>query len=197
MAILAYNEIRIGKCIIHNDEPFEVIESHVARTQQRKPQNQTKLRSLLSGRVISVSFHASDKASEADMDTKEIKFVYENRGEYVFSEINDPSKRFSLPLVLIENQAKFLKSNLIVEALLFTPEDEDEPKIIGIKLPIKIEYKVREAPPAVRGNTAQGAMKQVVLENGMSVVTPLFINEGDSVIVNTVSGEYVERAGKN
>lgn len=197
MAILVYNEIRIGKCIIHNDEPYEVIESHVARTQQRKPQNQTKLRSLLSGRVISVSFHASDKASEADIDTKEIKFVYENRGEYVFSEINDPSKRFSLPLTLIENQAKFLKSNLVVEALLFTPEDEDEPKIIGIKLPIKIEYKVKEAPPAVRGNTAQGAMKQVVLENGMSVVTPLFINEGDSVIVNTVSGEYVERGGKN
>ena len=197
MAILVYNEIRIGKCIIHNDEPYEVIESHVARTQQRKPQNQTKLRSLLSGRVISVSFHASDKASEADIDTKEIKFVYENRGEYVFSEINDPSKRFSLPLTLIESQAKFLKSNLIVEALLFTPEDEDEPKIIGIKLPIKIEYKVKEAPPAVRGNTAQGAMKQVVLETGMSVVTPLFINEGDSVIVNTVSGEYVERGGKN
>lgn len=197
MAILVYNEIRIGKYIIHNDEPYEVVESHVARTQQRKPQNQTKLRSLLSGRVISVSFHASDKASEADIDTKEIKFVYENRGEYVFSEINDPSKRFFLPLTLIENQAKFLKSNLIVEALLFTPEDEDEPKIIGIKLPIKIEYKVKEAPPAVRGNTAQGAMKQVVLENGMSVVTPLFINEGDSVIVNTVSGEYVERGGKN
>jgi elongation factor P len=197
MAILAYNEIRIGKCIIHNDEPFEVIESHVARTQQRKPQNQTKLRSLLSGRVITVSFHASDKASEADMDTRPIKFVYENRGEYTFCEVDNPSKRFNIPSDLIEAQAKYLKANLVVEALLFTPEDEDEPKIIGIRLPIKIEYKVKEAPPAVKGNTAQGAQKQVVLENGLSITTPLFINEGDSIIINTVSGEYVERAGKN
>lgn len=197
MALLDYNEIRVGKCIVHDGEPYEVLDAHVARTQQRKPQNQTKLKSLLSGKVISVSFHASDKAPEADIDTKPIKFVYSNRGENVFCEIDDPSKRFNLSDDLLSDKAKFLKSNLVIDALLFTPEDEDEPKIIGVRLPIKIEYKVKEAPPAVRGNTAQGAMKQVLLENGMSVVTPLFINEGDIVIVNTVSGEYVERGGKN
>ena len=196
MAILQYNEIKPGKSIIYNDEPFEVIEYHVARTQQRKPQNQTKLRSLITGRVISVSFHASDKASEADLEKKPIKFVYENKGEYVFSEIKDPSKRFTLPENIIGEQVKFLKSNILVDALVFGDEDNEGSKIIGVKLPIKIDYKVKEAAPAVKGNTAQGATKDVTLENGLVIATPLFINEGDVIVVNTSTGEYVERGEK-
>ena len=196
MAILQYNEIRPGKFIVHDGEPYEVIDSHVARTQMRKPQNQTKLRSMLSGRVISVSFHAADKANEADIDKKPIKFVYANKGEFVFCEVNDASKRFNLTENIIGPGAKFLKSNILVDALMFT-DDEDESKIIGVKLPIKIDYRVKEAPPAVKGNTAQGANKDVILENGLVVQTPLFINEGDIVIVNTDSGEYVGRSEKN
>ena len=68
--------------------------------------------------------------------------------------------------------------------------------IIGIKLPIKIDLKVAEAPPGIRGNTAQGGTKQVVLETGATVAVPLFINKGDTVRVNTETGEYVERAQK-
>lgn len=196
MAILQYNEIKPGKFIVYNDEPYEVIESHVARTQQRKPQNQTKLRSFISGRVISISFHAADKAVEADIEKKPIKFVYDNRGEYVFCEIKDPSKRFNLGEEIIGEQTKFLRSNVIVDALVFTDQD-DEAKIIGIKLPIKIDYKVKEAAPAVKGNTAQGATKDVTLENGLVISTPLFINEGDVIVVNTSSGEYVERGEKS
>lgn len=195
MALLAYNEIKPGKAIIYNDEPYEVIESHVARTQQRKPQNQTKLRSLLNGRVITISFHVSEKVPEADVSKRSIKFIYENRGEYTFSEVDTPSKRFPLSKDIIGDQAKYLKANTLVDALVFG-EDEDE-KIIGISVPIKMEYLVKEAAPAVKGNTAQGAMKQVTLENGLSINTPLFINEGDTIVINTVSGEYVGRAEKN
>ncbi len=190
--MLEYNEIRPGKYIVYNNEPFEVIEYHVARTQQRKPQNQTKLRNLLSGRVVSVSFHASDKVREADISKRPIKFIYANRGEYVFSEVNDPSKRFSLEESLIGAQAKFLKGNTVVDALTFTDDDE-ESKIIGIKLPIKIELKVKDAPPAIKGNTASGGGKQVTLETGAVVSVPLFVEEGDVVRINTETGEYTER----
>ncbi len=197
MAILQYNEIKPGKYIVYNDEPYEVIDSHVARTQMRKPQNQTKLRNLISGRVISVSFHAADKAEEADLEKKPIKFVYANKGEFVFCEVSDPSKRFNLSENVIGEQTKFLKSNILIDALVFSKDGDDEGEIIGVKLPIKIDYKVKEAPPAVKGNSAQGAMKDVVLENGLVVTTPLFINEGDVVVVNTTSGEYVGRGEKN
>ena len=193
--MLEYSEIKPGKFIIYNGEPYEVIDSHVARTQQRKPQNQTKLRSLLSERVIPVSFHASDKVREADISKKPIKFVYESKGQYCFSEIKDPSNRFFLETSIIGPQAKFLKGNTEVDALIFTDE-EDEEKIIGVKLPIKMELLVKEAPPAIKGNTASGGGKQVVLETGAVVSVPLFIEAGDIVRVNSDTGEYAERVGK-
>ncbi len=193
--MLEYNEIKPGKFIIYNSEPYEVIEYHVARTQQRKPQNQTKLKSLLSGRVVSISFHAADKVSEADISKRPIKFIYFNRGEYTFSEANDPSKRFTLEESLIGPQAKFLKGNTMVDALVFT-NDEDEEKIIGVKLPIKMELMVKDAPPSMKGNTAAGGGKQVTLETGAVISVPLFIEAGEMVRVNTETGEYAERVSK-
>jgi len=193
--MLEYNEIKPGKFIMYQGEPYEVIDSHVARTQQRKPQNQTKLRSLLSNRVISVSFHAAEKVDEADIDKRPIKFIYENRGQYWFCEQNDPSKRFNLDADLIGGQTKFLKSNILVDMLTYTDEDDNE-NIIGIKLPIKVELTVRDAPPAIKGNTASGGGKQVTLETGAVVSVPLFIESGDVIRINTETGEYAERVGK-
>ncbi|MEK7593580.1 MAG: elongation factor P [Patescibacteria group bacterium] len=194
--MLEYNEIRGGKYILYNNEPFEVLESHVARTQQRKPQNQTKLRSLLSGRVVSATFHASDKVTEADIGSKKIKFLYHNRGEFWFCEINDPSRRFSLEENLIGEPAKFLKGNTMVDALTFTGDDEDDQKIIRIKLPIKVELAIKDAPPGIKGNTASGGGKSAILETGTSVTVPFFVNVGDIIRVNTETGEYVERVSK-
>lgn len=191
--MLEYNEIRGGKYILYNNEPFEVLESHVARTQQRKPQNQTKLRSLLSGRVVSATFHASDKVTEADIGSKKIKFLYHNRGEFWFCEINDPSRRFSLEENLIGEPAKFLKGNTMVDALTFTGDDEDDQKIIRIKLPIKVELAIKDAPPGIKGNTASGGGKSAILETGTSVTVPFFVNVGDIIRVNTETGKYVER----
>jgi elongation factor P len=193
--MLEYNEIKPGKFIIYNGEPFEVTEYHVARTQQRKPQNQTKLKSLLSGRVISISFHAADKVNEADISKKPINFVYANKGEYIFSDVKDPSNRFSIEEAIIGPQAKFLKGNTVVDALIFT-DDDDEEKIIGVKLPIKMELMVKDAPPAIKGNTASGGGKQVTLETGAVISVPLFIEEGEIVRVNTDTGEYAERVSK-
>ncbi|KKR74644.1 MAG: Elongation factor P [Candidatus Nomurabacteria bacterium GW2011_GWA1_40_8] len=72
-------------------------------------------------------------------------------------------------------------------------ENDDEEKIIKVTLPIKMEFKVKEAPPAVRGDTSKGGIKVIVLENGASINAPMFINEGDVIRVNTENGEYVER----
>ncbi len=194
--MLEYNEVKPGKYILYNNEPYEVLESHVARTQQRKPQNQTKLRSMLSGRITPVSFHSSERIPEADIDSRPIKFIYESRGQYCFSEMKDPSKRFFLDSAIIGPQVKFLKGDTEVSALTFASEDSDEPKIIGIKIPIKMELLVKEAPPAVRGNTVQGGTKQITLETGAVINAPLFVNEGDIIRVNTETGDYVERVDK-
>lgn len=195
MAQLQYSEIREKKIIIYSGEPCEVVESHVARTQQRKPQNQVKLKSLISGKTIAATFHVSDSANEADVEKKEFTFLYHNRGEYWFCEQDDKSKRFKLDAALIGDTAKFLKENGPVTLLVWT-DDEDEEKIIKITLPIKINFTVKEAPPAVRGDTSKAGNKVVTLENGTTLNAPMFINEGDVVSVNTETGLYVERVTK-
>ncbi len=195
MSQLQYNEIREKKIIIHDDEPAEVVESHVARTQQRKPQNQVKLKSLISGKTIAATFHVSDTADEADIEKRDVTFLYENRGEYWFCDPNDKSNRFKLEESLMGNTAKFLNPNGNVTALVWT-NDDDEEKIIKITLPIKINFKVKEAPPAVRGDTSKGGNKVITLENGTTINAPMFIEEGDVVSINTETAEYVERVTK-
>lgn len=189
--MLEYNEIREKKIIIYNDEPCEVVESHVARTQQRKPQNQVKLKSLISGKTFAATFHVSDMADEADITKREVKFLYHNRGEYWFANPENPRERFQLDEAIVSEAGKFLKENSNVTALIW--DNDGEEITIKISLPIKMEFKVKEAPPAVRGDTAKGGNKIIVLENGATLNAPMFISEGDTIRVNTETGEYVER----
>ncbi len=185
--MLEYNQITEKKFIELDGQPYEVLSSHVFRKQQRKPVNATKLKNLITGKVTERSFHVSEKVEEADLENSEIKYLYNNKGEFWFCEKDDPSKRFNLPESLIGPQSKFMKENMDLTALVFNDE------IIGVKIPIKMELEVKEAAPAVKGNTAQGALKQVVLETGATINAPLFINEGDVLRVNTETGEYTER----
>ncbi len=193
MSILAYNEIKERKVILHEGEPCEVVESHVARTQQRKPQNQVKLKSLISGKTFAATFHVSDQAHEADITKRDIKFLYHNRGEYWFCDPSNPKDRFMIDEKILGEPAHFLKDNTLVSAMVFTNEDDEE-QIIGVKLPVKMEFTIKDAPPAIKGSTATGGNKVAVLENGATVNVPMFLTIGDKIIVNTETGEYVERA---
>ena len=195
MALLEYNEIRVGKVIIHNDEPCEVLDNHVARTQQRKPQNAVKLRSLKSGKAYNEVFHVSDSAEEADLEKRETKFLFTNKGEYWFADPKDPSNRFKLDEKLLGDKAKYLSPNGMVNALVWTNEDDEE-EVIGVALPVKMTFEVKEAPPAIKGDTRTGGSKPVVLDNGAVINCPLFVDVGDKIVVNTETNEYVERASK-
>ena len=188
MSLLEYNEVKERGYIVYENEPYEVLSSHVFRKQQRKPVNATKLRNLITGSVKEISFHVSEKVEEAEIDSKEIKYLYSNRGECWFAEPTDPTKRFSLKEDVVGPQGKFLKANTVVSLLTF------KGRHVGMKLPVKVELKVVEAPPAVKGDTAKGGSKQAKLETGATINVPLFISEGETIIINTETGEYVERA---
>ncbi|MBI2013828.1 MAG: elongation factor P [Candidatus Colwellbacteria bacterium] len=185
--MLAYNELKPGKFIVLDGEPWEILDFEFLRMQQRKPVSRTKLKNLSTGKIKEQTFHQSDKLEEAELVKDPIKYIYSHREENWFTEINNPSKRFSFKDEFIGEKKIFLRPNMEVTALKF------EDKILGIQLPIKAEYKVIEAPPAVKGNTAQGGTKLVTIEGGAKIQTPLFINEGDILRVNIETGEYVER----
>ena len=188
--MINYNELKPGVVFILDGEPYEVMEFSFLRMQQRKPVAQTKIRNIITGKILSRNFQHTDSFESAEIEAKKVKFLYSHRDKFVFCEIQNPSARFELSAEIIGNRSKFFKTNSEVEVFSFKGE------IINIKLPIKMEFKVVEAPPAIRGNTAQGGTKTVILETGAQIQAPLFINEGDIVRVNTQTGEYDERIEK-
>ncbi|PIW96966.1 elongation factor P [Candidatus Kaiserbacteria bacterium CG_4_8_14_3_um_filter_38_9] len=190
MAVLSYSEITQKKVIIFNDEPCLVLSCHIFRKQQRKPVNITKLKGLKSGRVLEQTFHVSETAEEADLENRQVTFIYRKPGEYWFHNTGKPAERFALKEEFIGDQGKYLKDRTEVQALVFNDE------IIGIKFPIKVDLKVTEAMPAVKGNTSSSALKEVTLETGVKTMVPMFINEGDIVSINTETGDYSERMEK-
>ncbi len=188
--MLEYNEIVERKYIIFNGDPYEVLTSHVFRKQQRKPVNATKLKNLFTGKVTEYSFHQNEKAEEAIIDKRDVKFLYTNKGELWFCEANDPSKRFSMSEEFLGPQAKYIKANTIIPLLSFNERP------IGLKFPITVDLKVTEAAPAVRGDTVTGGSKNVTLETGATINVPMFVSEGDVIRINTETAEYRERVGK-
>lgn len=186
--MLEYNEIKERKYIVMDGEPYEVVTSHVFRKQQRKPVNATKLKNLITGKVMEYSFHQNEKAEEAELETRKVKYLYEAKGEYWFCEEKDPGKRFNLDADIVGAMIGFVKQNSLVDLVTF------QDRIVSIKTPVKVILLVKEAADAVKGNTAQGGLKQVILETGAKINVPMFINQGDSISINTETGEYVERA---
>ncbi len=188
--MLDYNDLKPGTIFILDNQPYEVLEFNFMRMQQRKPVAQTKIRNLITGKTLNRTFQHTDSFEEAEINYKKAKFLYAHRDKFVFCEPENSASRFELPQEVIGEQSKFLKSNAEVQLVLF------ENKIINIELPIKMEFKVIEAPPAIRGNTAQGGVKQVKIETGAQVSAPLFVEEGDYIVINTKTGEYTERRQK-
>jgi elongation factor P len=186
--MLNYNEIKRGKVIEYEGEPFKVMSNWIVKKNRNKPTNQTKLKSLVSGKNIEVTFHAKDKVEEAYIEKKDLKYLYQKGNEVWFCAADNPADRFNLDLEMVEDDIKFLKGNDIVRGEYFDGE------LIGLSLPPKVTLKVKEAPDAVAGNTSSGATKKVILENGLEVFTPLFIKEGEEIVINTETGEYSERA---
>jgi len=190
MAVLSYNEILPKSVIQYNGEPYEVLSSHIFRMQMRKPVNQTKLRHLVSGKVTEISFHQNETVKEAEVDTMDALYLYTNRGESWFCEEGNPKNRFSFPEEIVHDKVQWLVQNVPVEVMTY------EEKPMTVSIPVKVELKVTEAPPSIKGDTATGGSKQVTLESGASVNVPLFINSGDVIRINTDTGEYVERVSK-
>ena len=195
--MLNYNDLKPGTFMVYEGQPYVVMEFHFLRMQQRKPVVQTKIRNIITGKTVEKTFQPSDKFEEAEIETKPIKYLYSNKparrgggGEHWFCKKDNPAARFKLEETVVPAFIDLLKTNSLIDAKLFNE------KIIGLEPPVKVELKVVEAPPSVKGNTAQGGNKQVKVETGAMINTPLFVNEGDIIVINTETRQYVERAGK-
>ena len=190
--MLSYTDLKPGTAFVLEGAPWEVREYRFLRMQQRKPSVQTKIKNLITGKIVTRSFAPSDNFPEAEIARKPTIFLYyqARNKEYWFRVPDDPKNRFLLTEESIGELWPYLTPNAEVQLY------EWGGKIINVSVPIKVDLLVKEAPPGVRGDTAQGGTKEVILETGLKMQVPLFINEGDVVRVNTESGDYVERVSK-
>ena len=185
---MTINDLKPGVVFEFEGEPWKVLKTSHVHMGRGSAVVQAKIKNVISGRVLERAFRPRDEVKEANIDKKEIIFLYNHRDEYWFSEKEERSKRFSLTEEMVGGAGKFLKQNSEVKALSF------KEKFIGIEVPIKMAFKVVQAPPAVKGDTQGTVMKQIKLENGTYINAPIFVKEGDSIIINTETGEYTERA---
>lgn len=180
------NDLKLGTILMYNHEPWQIIWSNRMRTAQRKPVMQTKLRNIISGKVIDYSFKFGEKVEEADVTREKANFLYaDGAGTHFMNQ--ETFETIDIPKEITKEQEKFLKEEMEVSILRFN----DKP--VSIELPIKIELKVVEAPPDTKGNSGGNITKPCMLETGLMVGAPMFIKEGDTLRIDTRSGEYVER----
>jgi len=185
--MLSINEIKIGKVIEVNNEPYVILKTDHHKMGRGGAVLKVKLKNLINGNMLDKTFQGNDKAEEADTQKKKANYMYKDEDNANFMD-NETYEQFTLSLDVVGEKIKFLKDGTDVDILYF----QGNP--VALDLPIKVELKVTSAPPGVKGNSAGNVMKQVELETGTTISTPLFVNEGDVIRVNTDTGEYVERA---
>jgi len=185
--MLSYFDLRKGVKFILDGQPFEVLEFRQMGKAQDVVVAQTKIRNLINGKISERNFHQEDVFEEAEIAKIEVRFLYSHRGKFCFFEVENPSKRFEFTEEQIGEGSKFLKPNQNLTGIKF------QGKIINVSLPIKVQLKVVEAPPGVKGERAQAGTKTVTLETGAKINVPLFIENEDIIEVNTETGEYVRR----
>lgn len=178
--------LRQGTFFEEKGTPFEVLKYTHTKLGRGTANIKVRVRNLKTGAVLEKTFISGAKVVPANLEKKRAKFLYKDREEYYFMDSKN-FEQFSLGAKVLGERARFLKEGEGVEVLFY----KEEP--ISVKLPLKMEFKVKEAPPGVRGDTATNIFKEVVLENGLRVKAPLFIKEGDIIVVDTRSGEYVKK----
>lgn len=188
--MLSINDLKNKLIVMIDDAPYQVLEVKHLHMGRGGSSIQTKIRNLITGQVLSRNFKPADSFEEADIERRELNYLYTHRDEYIFTAKGKPSERFTVTAEQLGDAANWLIPNTAVVAIFLGQ------KLLNVSVPIKMDLRVAEAPPGLKGDTATGATKTVTLETGATIQTPLFIEEGDVVRVNTESGEYVERVTK-
>lgn len=184
--MFSLNEIKLGTLIKMNNEPYIVIKSAHHKMARGGAVLKTKLKNLITGNVLDKTWQGNDKAEQAETQEKSAQYLYKDGSQAYFMD-SESYEQFSLSLEQLGNTAKWLKDGSDVKMLYF------DSKAVSIKLPPKVNLKVTSAPPGVKGNSASNVTKTITLETGAQISAPLFVNEGDTVRINTETGEYAER----
>lgn len=180
------NDIKNGMTIKYEGNIYQVVEFQHVKPGKGSAFVKTKLKNLRAGTTQEITFNAGIKMEKADVRKSQLSYLYQAGDNYVFMDLNTYDQ-LELPSSMIEDASKFLKEGMEVESMSI------EGEVVGITLPEKVTYKVISAPDAVKGNTTSSAQKDVTIETGYTLKAPLFISEGEEIIITTRDGKYFSR----
>jgi len=184
--MLDISSIKLGVVVKYNNAPYVVTKAEQKQMGRGGSIKVLKLKQLIDGSVLEKTVQGNEKMEEADLERSKSSYLYKEEGEVYFMN-SESFEQFSIEEDNVGDAINFLKDGTEVSVLYF------EGKPVSVQVPVKVELLVTEAPPGVKGDTAGTASKQIVLETGHILNSPLFVKQGDVVRVNTETGEYVER----
>lgn len=185
--MISVNEFKTGLTIEVDKEIFSVLEFQHVKPGKGAAFVRSKLRNLRNGNIVEKTFRAGETVHRAHIENRNMQYLYASGNEHTFMD-NETYDQITLSAEQLEWELQFLKENMNVKVMIY------EGEILGVSLPNNVELTVVEAEPGVKGNTATGATKAAKLETGYTVQVPLFINEGDVLLIDTTEGRYISRA---
>ena len=181
------NDIKNGMTIILDGNLCQIVEFQHVKPGKGSAFVRMKTKNLRTGAVVENSYNTTIKIERAHIDHMTMQFLYANGDNFVFMN-TETYDQIEVPGSKLENEKKFLKEGLEIQL------DYYEGELLGVSLPEKIEFEVTETEPAVKGNTTNNAMKDAKIETGYTVKVPMFINQGEKIIISTSDGKYSSRA---
>ncbi len=185
--MLNMTDIKTGKKIIWNNEPYVVLEYLHSKIGRGGAVMRTKLKNLISGVIIDYTFQGAEKVEEAEISKSHAQYLYNDGDEYQFMD-TETFDQFSLSKAVLGDITSYLIEGMDMSVLNWNG------KPINVDPPVKVTLTVTDAPPGIKGDTASGGGKVVTLETGLQITAPLFIKVGDKLVINTEKGTYVSRA---
>lgn len=170
-------------------EPYVIVEAQHVKPGKGVAFVKTRMKSLITGRVLDQNFRSGDKVDRPNLESREMQYLYKEDPHWVFMD-NDTYEQVRLNEKAIADIADYLIDNLVVDVLFHNG------KPISVEPPTFVELTVTRTDPGLKGDTAQGGTKPATLETGATITVPLYLTEGELVKVDTRTGEFVERVNK-
>jgi elongation factor P len=185
--VLGHTDLKVGTLLELEGVPYRVTDYTHKAMGRGGAVVQVKIKNLLNGGVIEKSFRSSDKIHSAEVTRATMQLLYREGSDMVFMNTETYDQE-TVPADTLGDQAKYVAEGSNVQLLTF------KERVIGLEIPNAVYLTITETEPGVKGDTATTALKPATLETGVTINVPLFINEGDRIKVNTLSGDYLERA---
>lgn len=185
--MISVNDLKPGITIEHDNNIWQVVEFQHVKQARGAAFVRTKLRNLRNNNIQEFTFRGGERIPRAHIEHKKMQYLYAAGDSHAFMDMNT-YEQIELQTSQIEYELQFMTENMEVSIMVY------EGEVIGIHLPKNVELKVTETEPGIKGDTVSGGSKAATLETGYTVQVPLFINEGDTLVISTTDGKYISRA---